>query len=120
MRKLIMTLAMTGAVSLGAVANTSAAPVAGFEDLYSALIAACSLPTGTVGDCEVAINAYAGALVSSVDITVANTSFSEARVEVFGLNAADEEFQADIDALFELLLPDSGAIAPAASPTVPG
>lgn len=119
MRKLITTMAMAGVLGLGAVSAASAAPVLGYEGLYETLIADCSLPDGTVRACEVAINAYATALTTSVDLAVANGSFTEARLEVFAANAADEEFQAEIDALFELLLPESGALGPTgASPTV--
>ena len=116
MRKLITTIATAGVLSMTALSATLAAPVAGYEALYTALITSCSLPNteGKVAECEAAINAYSGALVVGVDLVVANQSFSEARLEVFALNASDEEFQAQIDALFELLLPDSGAIgAPA-------
>ncbi len=124
MRKLITTLAMTGVLGLGATSVTSAAPVPGYEGLYNAVAVACSLPSeDTAADlaaCEAAINAYAAALVANVDISVANKSFQELRAEVFAANEPDEEFQADVDALFELLLPESGALAPAASPTIPG
>ena len=110
MRKLIMAVAAAGMLGLGATSGTVAAPVPGFEGLYSTLIASCSLPDGTEAACEAAITAYADALVAAVDIEVANQSFSEARQEVFALNASDTAFQSAIDALFELLLPDSGAI----------
>ena len=120
MRKLIMAVAAAGALGLGATSGTVAAPVPGFEGLYSTLIASCSLPDGTEAACEAAITAYADALVAAVDIEVANQSFSEARQEVFALNGGDATFQAAIDALFELLLPDSGAIgAPAADGGTP-
>lgn len=120
MRKLISVIATASMLGLGAVSGTVAAPVPGYEALYTTLIGSCSLPDGTHATCEAAITAYAGALVAGVDIDTANQSFSEARGEVFALNAADEAFQADIDALFELLLPDSGALPAAPSPTVPG
>ncbi len=110
MRKLIMAVATASTLGLGATSGTVAAPVPGFEGLYSTLIASCSLPDGTEAACEAAITAYADALVAAVDIEVANQSFSEARQEVFALNGGDVTFQAAIDALFELLLPDSGAI----------
>lgn len=113
MRKLIMAAATVSMLGLGATSGTVAAPVPGFEGLYSTLIASCSLPDGTEVACEAAITAYADALVAAVDIEVANQSFSEARQEVFALNTSDETFQAAIDALFELLLPDSGAIGAA-------
>lgn len=120
MRKLITTIATAGVLSMTAFSATLAAPVPGFEALYATLITSCSLPItdGKVGACEAAINTYSTALVVGTDIATANASFTEARQEVFALNAADEAFQAQIDALFELLLPDSGAIggAPAAAP----
>ena len=125
MRKLITTIATAGVFGISAVTAASAAPVGGYEALYATVIASCSLPNGTLEACEAAINGYSSALVVSVDISVANQSFSEARLEVFALNAPDPEFQARIDALFELLLPDSGAIVvtpdgPTFAPTVTG
>lgn len=113
MRKLITILGMVGVAGLSAVSGSNAAPVSGYDALYNAVISSCSLPDGTVDDCASAITAYSGALITAdVDIGAANQSFSEARSEVFALNAADPEFQAAIDALFEELLPDSGAIGP--------
>lgn len=120
MRRLISVIATASVLGLGAVSGTVAAPVPGFEGLYTTLIASCSLPAGTVANCETAINAYSSALVASVDIDTANLSFTAARSEVFALNASNETFQRQIDDLFELLLPNSGAIGPAASPTIPG
>jgi len=102
---------------MSVASSANAAPVPGFEALYGTLISSCSLPDGTIPACEAAINAYASALVGAVDLDAANLSFSAARLEVFELNAVDEEFQASIDALFELLLPESGAIGPVPSPT---
>ena len=96
MRKLIMAVATASMLGLGATSGTVAAPVPGFEGLYSTLIASCSLPDGTEAACEAAITAYADALVAAVDIEVANQSFSEARQEVFALNAGDTAFQAAI------------------------
>ncbi len=111
MRKLITVLGMVGIAGLSVVSTSQAAPVSGYDGLYNAVISSCSLPDGTVDACSAAITAYAGALINAdVAIEVANQSFSEARLEVFALNAGDEEFQAVIDALFEELLPDSGAI----------
>lgn len=113
MRKLIMNIASAGLLSVVPLSAAVAAPVPGFEDLYNAVFTACTLPAGELQACEAAINAYSGALVASTELSVANQSFTELRAEVFTANAADEQFQTDIDALFELLLPDSGAIAPA-------
>ena len=117
MRKLFTTLAAMGMLSLGAASGAVGAPVAGFEAQYAAVLANCTLPDGTVPLCEAAINAYSGALVSaSVDLAEANASFTAARQEVFGVNAPNEPFQVEIDALFELLLPDSGAIGGGGAP----
>jgi hypothetical protein len=116
MRKLITTLATAGVLGMSGLGVANAAPAGGYDDLYAAVITSCSLPAGTLEACEAAINGYSSALVVAVTLPVANQSFSEARKEVFALNAADEEFQAAIDALFELLLPDSGAILPIEGP----
>ncbi|MCR6673613.1 hypothetical protein [Devosia ginsengisoli] len=116
MRRLVASIVTAGMLSVAGLSGANAAPVPGFEDLYNTVFTSCTLPDGTLAACEAAINAYASALVANVELTVANQSFSELRQEVFVANAADEEFQADIDALFELLLPDSGAIGAVASP----
>lgn len=116
MRRLVASIVTAGMLSVAGLPGANAAPVPGFEDLYNTVFTSCTLPAGTLAACEAAINAYASALVANVELTVANQSFSELRLEVFAANAADEEFQADIDALFELLLPDSGAIGAVASP----
>jgi hypothetical protein len=117
MRKLITVLGMAGLVGLSAVSGSIAAPVSGFESFYDAVYSNCTLPDGAVPACETAINAYAEALVGAVDLDTANQSFSELRLEVFAANDPDPEFQAEIDRLFELLLPDSGAIGVPVSPT---
>ena len=110
MRKLIKILA-TACVLASATSFTAvAAPVPGYEGAYGALIEGCTLPSGTVDICETGINEYSAVLVGAVDLSVANASFTEARGEVFVANEADQAFQAAIDALFELLLPDSGAV----------
>ena len=116
MRKLITTIATAGVLGMAAISASNAAPVSGYEGLYSAVFTSCTIPTGTVPTCETAINACAGALASAVDLEVANASFTALRSEVFAANAADEGFQAEIDALFELLLPGSGALGNPASP----
>ena len=119
MRKLVMSLASAGVLVMAGASASNAAPVAGYESLYNATFTACSLPAGTVAACEAAINAYSAPLVSAVDIAVANESFTALRSEVFTANAANAEFQAQIDALFELLLPDSGAL-PTVTPAPQG
>lgn len=129
MRKLITTIATAGVLGMAAISLSFAAPVPGFEAQYSAVFASCTIPAGPVpvpaaastaarSACEAAINAYSGALATSVELAVANESFTALRLEVFAANAPDKAFQTMIDALFELLLPDSGALGPVvASPT---
>jgi len=118
MRKLITTFATAGLLSIAAVSVSNAAPVAGFEAGYAALTTACSLPVGTVADCETQINAYSAALIAGgVSQDAALQSFTAVRAEVFAINAPQAGFQASIDELFERLLPNSGAIdAPAPAP----
>jgi hypothetical protein len=121
MRKLLTTLAAIGVLGLGAVSGAVAAPIAGFDAQYAAVSANCTLPNGTVPLCEAAINAYSGALVAAnISIDEANASFTALRAEVFAVNAPNEPFQIEIDALFELLLPNSGAIGATPSPVIPG
>lgn len=121
MRRLCTTLAAIGVLGLGAASGAAGAPVEGFEAQYTAVFADCTLPNGTVSLCEAAINTYSGALVSAaIDLADANASFTALRQEVFTANAPSEPFQLEIDALFELLLPDSGALGAAPSPVVPG
>lgn len=93
--------------------QAAAAPVAGFEALYDAVLTACTPPAGTVEACETAINAYSAALVAAgVDPAVALQSFTELRAEVAAAGGGDA-----IEALFEELLPESGAVGGAqASP----
>lgn len=100
----------------GFASASFAAPITGYEALYQAVFTDCTLPNGTVERCENAINAYATAIVAEVDLSAANLSFSALRQEVFDANVVDEPFQIEIDELFELLLPDSGAIGALASP----
>lgn len=111
MQKLVTVLATASMLGFGSLSPAFAEPVGGYDDLYNTMITACSLPDGTVLDCNDAITAYATALVNdNVDEDTSNKSFMEARAYVFEVNEPDPEFQADIDALFELLLPNSGAI----------
>jgi hypothetical protein len=110
MRRLVASIVTAGVLSVAGAAGANAAPVPGYEGLYNTVYTSCTLPDGTLAACETAINAYAGALVSSVALEAANQSFTELRQEVYAANAPDPQFRADIDALFELLLPDSGAI----------
>ncbi|WP_375450523.1 hypothetical protein [uncultured Devosia sp.] len=99
-----------GLSSLGGAAQ--AAAVSGFESSYEALQTNCSLPVGLVNECESGIEAYSSALVGGgIALDEANISFSAVRLAVFELNAADSDFQLQIDALFDRLLPNSGALA---------
>jgi vacuolar-type H+-ATPase subunit D/Vma8 len=89
------------------------APVAGFESYYADVVTSCTVPVGTRAACETAINAYATVLVATVELDEANASFSALRKEVYDINNVSEEneqFRDEIDALFELLLPESGAV----------
>lgn len=105
MRKLIPTMAM-GLFAVASMSVANAAPVPGFEALYQAAFAACTPPAGTPEACEAAINAYSAALVAAgVDPVVALQSFTELRAEVAAAGGG-----AVIDALFEELLPESGAV----------
>jgi hypothetical protein len=110
MRKLLSTLAISGLIACGVQSYAAAAPVSGFEDQYSALIVACTLPVKELSICEDAINAYTGAIAGAVDIETANASLTSTRSEVFAANEADETYQSEVDDLFELLLPDSGDV----------
>lgn len=110
MRKFVLIAVAAAGMCSASQANAAAVP--GFEALYTANFNACVLPNGTLADCEAAINAHVAALVSgNTDQALATASFQSLRAEVFATNAPDEDFQAAIDALFELLLPESGAIA---------
>lgn len=111
MRKFIAALGVAGVMGLSAVSSPFAAPVPGFEALYQAVFAACTGATPDPAACEAAINAYSGALVAAgVDPEIALQSFIELRAEVVAAGGGDV-----IEALFEELLPESGAV-PAASP----
>ncbi|MEQ9637532.1 MAG: hypothetical protein RLW68_15810 [Devosia marina] len=116
MRKVITLLGATGFAGLAAMSSAQAAPVPGYEVLYEAVFLACTPDAGVapvVAVCTDAINAYAGALIAGgVSEEAALQSFAALRIEVA---VADGGLL--IDAAFEELLPDSGAIGPiAASP----
>lgn len=107
MRNKMFSFAMIGAISALSFAAqpAMAAAVPGFEDLYDAVLTNCTPPAGTPALCEAAINAYSAALVEAgVDPVVALQSFTELRAEVRANGGGDV-----IEALFEQLLPDSGA-----------
>lgn len=118
MRKLITTFATAGVLSMTALSATFAAPVPGFEALYQAAFAACTPADGVAADtsaCELAINAYSGALVAAgIDPAVALASFTELRAEVAAAGGG-----AAIEGLFEELLPDSGSVTPPADTGTP-
>ncbi len=120
MLKRVGILVSMGALGLMAIAPAAAAPVNGYTAQYNAVFTSCTLPDGTVPACEAAINIYAQAIVGAVELAEANTSFQALRGEVWAANEADAVFRRQIDALFELLLPESGSIGPAPSPTQPG
>lgn len=108
----LVTIGAFSALSFG-VLPAAAAPVAGFEALYDAVLTSCTPPAGTPAACEAAINAYSSALVTAgIDPVVALQSFTELRTEVAAAGGGDS-----IEALFEQLLPESGAVGGAqASP----
>lgn len=108
MRNKLASIVTIGAISLFSFGNlqVAAAPVPGFEGLYEAVLGACTPPAGTPAACEAAINAYSAALVAAgVDPAVALQSFTELRAEVVAAGGGEA-----IDALFEELLPESGAV----------
>jgi hypothetical protein len=120
-----LNLYIAAIVSLAGVGHAVAAPIPGFEANYAANFAACTLPDGTLAACETAINAHSAALVNGgFDLVTANAAFTALRAEVFAANAADKDFRGLVDALFEQLLPNSGAIGPvganALSPAISG
>ncbi|KKB09799.1 hypothetical protein VE26_08070 [Devosia chinhatensis] len=110
-------------LALGSAGGVAAAPVAGNADyvtLYDAAFSGCTVPAGSVAACEAALTAYSSRLVAdNIEIEVANASFSALRIDVRAANAGNPEFQALIEALFEQLLPDSGAIAGPVTGTAP-
>lgn len=114
MRMKLASLLAVGAVSALSFGSygVSAAPVPGFEALYQAVLDACP-PNGSLAATEAAINAYSAALVAAnIDPEVALLSASELRID-----AAEAGCGPEVDELFELLLPESGAIGdPQASP----
>lgn len=119
MRKLIMTIATAGVLSISALSGANAAPVPGFEGLYNAVLASCA-PSGGAADadaCAAAINALSAAMIAGgVAPATALQSFTELRAEVRAAGGGDA-----IEALFEELLPESGALpTPAAPPAAPG
>lgn len=114
MRNKLVSLVSIGAISALSFAAQPAlaAAVPGFEGLYDAVLSACTPPLGTPAACEAAINAYSAALVEAgIDPEVALQSFTELRAEVRAAGGGDV-----IEALFEELLPESGAGGPQGSP----
>ncbi len=119
MRRLLTTLCAVGALSFSSVAY--AEPVPGFEEQYNSALASCTVPAGTVDACTAAINGYVAALVGAgVPLEQANISFRALRTEVRVRNAANPQFLAAIEALFEQLLPDSGAVGGGTPPAAGG
>jgi len=115
MRKLITVLGATGFVGLAAMSTAQAAPVPGYEALYEAVFLACTPDAGVVPIVTVCtINAYSSALIAGgVSEEAALQSFAALRGEV-----AVADGGLPIDAVFEELLPESGAIGPAAASPV--
>lgn len=114
MRKLFTIIAAAAALNLSGLAVTQAAPVAGFEAQYEAAFAACA-PGGSPEACEAAINALSAAMIAAgVAPAAALQSFTELRAEVVAAGG-----DAAIQALFEELLPESGAVGDSPSPTTP-
>ncbi len=117
MRKLITVLGATGFAGLAAMSSAQAAPVPGYEALYEAVFLACTPDAGVapvVAVCTDAINAYSSALIAGgVSEEAALQSFAALRGEV-----AVADGGLPIDAVFEELLPESGAIGPAAASPV--
>jgi len=99
-----------------------AAPVPGsadYETLYNTVFTDCTVPDGSVAACRIAIIAYSDRLVAdaaTVTDDQALSSFRALRSEVFTANTvtpleeADEAFRTAIDALFEEIIPESGAV----------
>jgi hypothetical protein len=111
MRKLITTIATAGVLSMAAMSVSTAAPVPGYETLYNATLAACTPPAGNAAACEAAINAYTAALIQAgVNPAIANASFVAMRAEIKSRNVGNAALLAQVEGLFELLLPDSGSI----------
>ena len=114
MRKHLPAVALVLGMSFSSASGIAAAPVSGNPDyvgLYVAVFAQCTVPAGSLSACVSAFYAYANRVVADgVVFGTANESFSALRLEVFAANESDPAFQAQIDALFEELLPDSGAI----------
>lgn len=119
MRKLMTVVAMAGLMGLGASTGSMAAPVAGFDAQYNAVVAACTAG-GTPARCEAAINLYSAALIAAgVAPDVALVSFTELRSEIGAANGGNATLLAQVDGLFEELLPESGDLGDNASQTTP-
>lgn len=111
MRKIFGTIAIAGMLSLSAVSASIAAPVAGFEAQYSAVVAACA-PTGDAASCRAALAAYSSALVAAgIAPDVALVSLRELRADVAAAGG-------DL-AIFDELLPETAATTPAAPAETP-
>ena len=134
MRNFMPKIALASGIVFAAVTWASAAPVPGnpeYDSLYATVFLACTIPGGSVAACSQAITAYGTRLANDADdvpLEIANTSFTQLRTDVFAANsptpfAADpavfettQTFQAQIDELFEQLLPESGDVGPLLSP----
>jgi hypothetical protein len=125
MRKLLSMAVTVAGLSLGVMANAVAAPVQGFgaerdalyQELYNAVISACSGPAASSNGCRLAITAYSDQLIADgVPLEVATASFAALRSEVAALNGGNVALMAQIEGVFEELLPEVGSIGPDVSP----
>jgi hypothetical protein len=111
MRKIFGIITIAGMLSLSAVSGSIAAPVAGFEAQYSAVVAACA-STGDAASCRAALTAYSSALVAAgIAPDVALASLRELRADVAAAGG-------DL-AIFDELLPETAATTPPAPDETP-
>lgn len=111
MKKLITSMAIASVLGLSATA-ANAAPVPGFDRLYTSVVNSCS-PASTRALCEAAINRYAAALIAArIPLNVANQSFLSLRVDVRLANGGNARVLTEIDSLFQDLLPETRSVGP--------
>jgi len=107
MRKIFGTIAIASMLSLSAMSIANAAPVAGYETQYQAVLDGCAAPSDA---CTALIGAYSTALVGGgVDVTAASASLVALRDTLI---ARDPAFAA----VFAELFPDLQAIGGPVSP----
>lgn len=111
MRRLMATIALSIFLGAATVSAAWATAVPGFETQYDAVKVACA-PTGTAEACIAAINTLSAAMIAGgVPADAALRSFTELRAEVVAAGGT-----AEIEAIFEELLPDSGSVGGPVSP----